>query len=344
MFCYRCSGPATHVTKKGLYVCTQNAAKCPACSTKGKPQKKKIPPVPYEGPRVCDYGCHTVAKFIFNNGKYCCNSNSANCSFIRIVAGKKISQSKFKEVAPGLTLGQLASIKAAETKAADIDDAGNNAHTRSAKKVSEVKKAKIDPETGLNVHKLTAQKYQKWLDSEDGRNWKNSRAEQTRHDMARVVDPLTCETEAQRRSKIMVQTKISKINELGLNGFESAHWKSSPKNCGFLDGIFWQYSNERRFLERAQALGVLHTISRGPSLPYEYQGQSKTFFADFVMGNTIFEIKSGYTLYGPNNKFLQKNIAKLFGAQRAGYEVYLVVDDETMLFKDFLGTISNLLE
>ena len=344
MLCHRCARPATYTTKDGKHLCHRNPAKCPACSTKGKPQKKKIQPIEYDGDHLCDYGCNKTAKWKFSNSKYCCNSNSANCEHIRIQAGQKIRTSKFIEVAPGITLGTLASQKAAKTKASDIDVYGNNSHQRNAEKVANIKRNKIDNDTGLNVHKLTAKKYQQWLKSEEGQKWITTISEKNKKSMNVVVNPTTGETEAMRRASIMVETKSQNIDELGLNGFERAHWKSNSKNSGFIEGIFWQYSNERRFLERAKAVGIIQNVTRGPMFKYTLHGKEKTFFADFLIEHKIFEVKSKYTLFGPKNSFLEKNIAKLFAAQRAGYDVYLVIDDETVLFKDFLRSISNLLE
>lgn len=337
-----CGLEASYITKKGILLCHKNAAKCPMCSSKGKPKKSRFKPLPYTGEKVCDYGCNQTAKYTLKNGNVCCVSQPGNCPTYRQVAGKKISAARNKIVENGLTLGQVASRKAALTKAADIDETGKNKHQRSAEYVSQIKREKINPETGLNVHQETALKWKEWAKSDIGKEIITRQAKEASKRM-NSIDPATGETEAARRAKKMVDTKLTNVNELGLNGFEQAHWKGG-KNTGFIKGVYWQYSNERRFLERADAMGIIENVTRGPAIPYTFKGMNKTYLSDYKIENKVFEIKSRYTMFGKNNEYLEQNVTKLLAAKQLGYEVFVVIDDETLTFECFLNSISDILE
>jgi hypothetical protein len=270
-------------------------------------------------------------------------NQAGNCSAKRITAGKKSSNTKNTEVSPGITKATLASRKAAETKLNDVDENGLNAHQRSAIKVAEVKSNKIDPVTGLNAHQVNGRKYSEWLDTSDGQLRRIELAKMASENQNKI-DPTTGQKESKRRAKLMVDTKLSNIDENGLNGFERGHWNANG-NTGFINGIYWQYSNERRFLERAVALGIINDVKRGPAVSYVFDGEERKYLSDFLIGdNKLFEVKSHYTMFGKNNEYLHKNIAKLSAAAKFGYEVFVVIDDETIPLSTFIGSVSHLLE
>ena len=196
--------------------------------------------------------------------------------------------------------------------------------------------------TGLNGHQENGKKYKEWLETEAGKARLLEISQQVSANQ-NEIDPVTGEKEANRRARKMVETKLSKIDELGLNGFERAHWKGG-NNTGFIKGVYWQYSNERRFLERADAMGIIENIKRGPAIPYEFNGNKKTYLIDYQLDNKVFEIKSKYTMFGQNNEYLQQNVAKLLAAKQSGYEVFVVIDDETLLLESFLSSITDILE
>lgn len=337
-----CGLPATYITKKGIHLCHRNAGKCPACSSKGKPKTNRFKPIPITGEVSCDYGCNNPAKYKLKNGKHCCSTQAGNCSVFRKTASKKISIARNKEVAPGLTLAQLSSRKAAETKYNDVDEFGKNKHQRSAEYVSQIKREKINPVTGLNGHQENGEKYKKWLKTDAGKARLKEMSVQASVNQNKI-NPITGEKEAKRRAKKMVETKLSNIDELGLNSFERAHWKGGS-NTGFIKGVYWQYSNERRFLERADAMGIIENIKRGPAIQYEFNGARKTYLVDYQLENKLFEVKSKYTMFGQNNEYLQQNVAKLLAAKQSGYEVFVVIDDETLPLESFLSSITDILE
>ena len=236
---------------------------------------------------------------------------------------------------------ELIARKVSKIKENDIDENGLNGHQRNGKRVAEIKANNIG-EDGLNTHQRNGIKHKEWLLTEAGQLDIINRSNRAKEHQSKI-DPITGLMEAKRRAKIMVETKINNIDELGLNGFERSHWKAG-KNTGFIEGIFWQYSNERRFLERAVLEGTISKISRGPSIKYSFNNDTKTYFSDFIIDNTIYEIKSTYTMFGLENSFLKKNIAKLDAAKSLGYIVYVVIDDKTTLFSDSRCSISHLLE
>ena len=223
-----------------------------------------------------------------------------------------------------------------------MDDAGDNAHVRSARKVAKTKLETIDPLTGLNIHELTSLKSQAWYATEEG---KAKRTEQTEKVRAaqNAIDPITGIKEAVRRAQITVQTKMNNIDEFGLNSFDRTHWHGGKG--GFIDGLYYQSSNEKRFLELMKITGSIKHITRGTRIPYTIHNEDRTYLPDYILrDNILFEVKSKYTMFGPDNQFLKTNVAKLLAAKEAGYDVYAVIDDKVISLDDFIRSISDFLE
>ena len=337
-----CGEEATYITKTLKHVCNKNAGKCKATNPKGKKKTSRKKAVTYQGDLLCEFCNLHQATHILVNGKRCCASTAGNCKEKRRAAGKKISDSRNQiDSETGLTKSEIIAKKAAETKAADIDEFGVNAHQRNGAKVAETKRQDID-DAGLNAHQRNGLKYKKWLETDAGKNNLLNLSEKQRVRQSKL-DPELGISEAKRRAKKMVETKLNKINDLGLNGFEQSHWKAG-KNVGFIEGIFWQYSNERRFLERAVESGIIDRVKRGPAIPYKFDNEIRRYMPDYLIEDSIYEIKSFYTMFGPDNKFLKRNVAKLLSAKQFGYNVYVVLDDNTISLSQFLSSISDLLE
>jgi hypothetical protein len=337
-----CGEDATYITKSLKHVCNKNAGKCKAINPKGKKKASRKKATIYQGNLLCEF-CNThLATHILVNGKRCCSSTAGNCKEKRKEAGKKISISRNQiDYETGLKHSELIAKKAAETKSKNVDESGLNAHKRNGIKVAEIKASDVD-EFGLNAHERTGVKFRKWLESEDGRNTLREQAKK-QSIRQRRIDPVLGISEAKRRAQLMVETKLNNINEFGLNGFEQSHWKAG-KHTGFINGVFWQYSHERRFLERAKADGIINKVKRGPALKYEFNGEVRRYMPDYLIENSIYEIKSTYTMFGTDNKFLKRNVAKLLSAKQSGYDVYVVLDDTTISLSEFLNSISNLLK
>lgn len=331
-----CGQDATYQTKNGRWLCHRNPGKCPSCSSMGKPRKEKTQPVPYIGSEICHYGCGQIARYKTKSGKLHCQSQSANCPSIRAKAGDKISKSKFIEVEPGVTLGQKASRKASVTKSTKVVD-GVNAHTAGACRAAETKRNKIDPQTNLNVHQMTKLKYKEWLKTAEGQHFIQKMSAYT--SMLQNIVHSDGQKEAVKRAEKMVSSKLHNIDELGLNGFDRAHWIGGKG--GFIDSIYYQSSNEKQFLLWIKSTNLMHKLSRGKPIEYIVNDKTRKYLPDYILDNKIlFEVKSKYTMFGPNNSYLNTNIAKLKAAQKFGYIVYVVIDHKIELFEDFLTRVS----
>lgn len=343
MFCQNgCGEESTYITKKLKHVCNKNAGKCKAINPKGKKKTNRRQASLYVGNLLCEFCNIHQATHILVNGKRCCSSTAGNCKEIRKIAGKKVSVSR-NQINPnfGLKNSDLIAQKVAVIKANDIDETGLNAHQRNGKKVASIKANDID-DTGLNAHQRNGQKYVEWLNTDAGKQHLLDHSERQKQ-RQNSIDNKTGLKESKRRAIKAVETMLTKINELGLNGFDQRHWKTG-KNTGFVNGVFWQYSNERRFLERAIIDGSICKVKRGPAIEYEYNGEHKRYMADYIIDNNLYEVKSKYTMFGKNNEYLRKNVAKLLAAKKFGYDVYVVIDDKTISLAVFLDSISNLLE
>lgn len=122
------------------------------------------------------------------------------------------------------------------------------------------------------------------------------------------------------------------------------HWKTKPwqnnSHCPILKyketNIQYQGSHEFEFLEFLEIKNgiawIVENVARGPSLWYNDPiiRKRKLYISDFLIGNTIYEIKSKWTW---NKKGLDldletTNKEKLKQAIAEGYNVILVLDGE----------------
>lgn len=307
-----------------------------------KHTKIRRKPTEYSGVQLCEYcGLHQ-AIYTLVCGKLSCASTAGNCKETRRKAGERISISRNTEVEPGITKANLIANKISQNKRNNIDPiTGLDMHQVGGRKSSLNKFQNIDPITGLNMHQMTGLKYKSWCESDVGKEFYESFGKDL-SEMMTTVDPTTGLSEAQRRAKLMVNTKLSNVDENGLNSFDRTHWVGGKG--GFIEGIYYQSSNEKRFLERMQRDGFLSNIVRGTKISYIFESLEKCYLPDYILGNSLYEIKSKYTMFGPDNKYLTSNLAKLKGAKNAGYKVFVVLDDVTIALEDFIGTVSHLLE
>ncbi len=141
----------------------------------------------------------------------------------------------------------------------------------------------------------------------------------------------------------MVETKINNIDENGLNSFDRSHWKGGKG--GFIDGIYYQSSNEKRFLELIKFFDQTKNIKRGKKIVYSSNNEERTYLPDYILNDKIlFEVKSKYTMFGKDNEFLENNISKLLSAKESGYIVYLFIDDKIQSLEDFIHTFLDLIK
>lgn len=282
---------------------------------------------PYSGDNLCEYCDKHVATHILVNGKYCCASTAGNCRSIRERAGKRISESRNSiEPITGLKRSKLIADKIAENKSNNIDENGENGHTRSGRASAISKYNDVDSD-GKNAHQRNGEKFSRWCSS-------TIEGAKFREDLSRRGKEVMTYDEARRRSMLAVETRLRDVDDFGLNGFDRRHLKS--KNAGWVEGIFYQSNNEKRFLENMVCLGLITNVKRGPGIKYMFNGEQRTYIADYVIGNSLYEIKSKYTWHGVDNCYLEMNIAKMEAAKNAGFECFVVIDDLIIKYGDDL--------
>ena len=122
------------------------------------------------------------------------------------------------------------------------------------------------------------------------------------------------------------------------------HWNKHPwqnsKRCPLLKfksyNLNFQGTYEFEFLEilekRHGPEWINENVARGPSLWYNdpTTNTKRLYISDFIIGNTIYEIKSSWTWnkLGKDLVLEKKNRAKLLEAKSQGYSVVLVIDSK----------------
>lgn len=127
------------------------------------------------------------------------------------------------------------------------------------------------------------------------------------------------------------------------------HWKNNPHNnlgprsewVMYKDtNIAYQGSYELHFLENLENIHDIEwvklNVKRGPAIWYidPTTTTKRLYISDYIIHNTIYEIKSSYT-WNRKNKDLdleKKNRAKLNECVTQGYNVVLVLDKKEVLY------------
>ena len=128
-----------------------------------------------------------------------------------------------------------------------------------------------------------------------------------------------------------------------------SHWEShawdNNNQCPLLPykttTLNYQGSYEYAFLEKLEhergIKWVAENVSRGPSIWYNDPGDNtkRLYISDFIVYNTIYEIKSQWTWnrHGADIMLENKNREKLNECIRQGYEVILVLDKQEQEWK-----------
>lgn len=152
-------------------------------------------------------------------------------------------------------------------------------------------------------------------------------------------------------------TKTSRIkakNTMEINGTYQIlrekmqeHWKNNPHQnntqCPLLPykttSLNYQGSYEYNFLanlEKQHGLAWIESnVKRGPSLWYiDNEGTKRLYISDFIIYNTIYEIKSHWTWNKHGTDFIleNNNKAKLSECINQGYNVVLVLNGEEISY------------
>jgi len=138
--------------------------------------------------------------------------------------------------------------------------------------------------------------------------------------------------------KKSLEARLNNIDSDGLNGLERAHKNGACKTRLKRyknTTLYYQGSHELKFLEKKELeYGsvelLLEKVKRGPTFKYfdPTSNKERNYFSDFIIGNTIYEIKSTWTW---NNRksgsdIENTNKAKLDAVVNNGYKVILVKD------------------
>lgn len=158
------------------------------------------------------------------------------------------------------------------------------------------------------------------------------------------------------RMGITKSSRLKALATLEANGTFSVmrtkmqdHWKNNPHQnnlrCPLVSykntSINYQGSFEYCFLEKLEAEygidWVKSNVKRGPSLQYidPTDGVERLYLSDFIINDTIYEIKSLWTWNKHGKDFIleEKNKAKLTSCIHHGYNVVLVLDKEEILWQ-----------
>lgn len=128
----------------------------------------------------------------------------------------------------------------------------------------------------------------------------------------------------------------------------SIHWSEHPwqsnLQCPLLpykDTLLnYQGSYEYEFLENLESKNgidwIVANVTRGPSMWYidPKDDAKRLYISDFLIYNTIYEIKSQWTWnrHGKDMELEQKNKAKLDECIKQGYKVILVLDKQERIW------------
>lgn len=131
------------------------------------------------------------------------------------------------------------------------------------------------------------------------------------------------------------------------------HWKDNPWNnnhgCPILQykntALHFQGTYESEFLEEMEdEFGLdwlIENVRRGPSIWYidPIDNSKRLYISDFIIKNTIYEIKSGWTWNknGKDDLLEKRNKAKLSECILQGYDVILVLNQKRITYAEIMG-------
>ena len=119
--------------------------------------------------------------------------------------------------------------------------------------------------------------------------------------------------------------------------FSEKQQKNSKKIHYYNDNIYYQSSYEKDFLDYMNSLNLLHKVSRGPIIKYNYGLSNKIHYPDFYIDdyNLIIEIKSDYYYY----KYKDINEIKMKTAIDIGYNYLYIINKDYTIFDKILSSV-----
>lgn len=328
---WECGNSATHYFKYSKkYCCGHNVSKCPAKNKKMVATRQKNDS--YTSGSIS--GLNTKRTTILSDGKTILEkaSDRRNATVTALGADNESIATKRAK-------------KMVETKRGIIDpETGLDLCKIIGKKQKETKN-KIDPETGLTLHKLSGEKSLKTKRKKDenGLDWfdrvkpglkKKASENGVRLHAKRIadIDEDGLDHYARRTKKM-----LEDVDEFGLNAFDRADKNKRRSNAKKIyrdSHLHYQCTYELKWLSDIEKdkglIWLLTNVKNGPSFKYlnPIVNAYRYYISDFMIGNTIYEIKSSYTWNrnGSDMELEAVNKAKLQSVKMQGFDVILILD------------------
>lgn len=262
------------------------------------------PFTPVETTELCEYGCNTIAHYAAQSGRKCCSSH-----FLKCPAKKPATHKHHKPYSTPINTTELC-------------DFGCNTTAKYLFK---------------NGKKCCSHHFNSCPGKRKNYGEQDHSARTAKSLKTRLRLGIT------KSSQIKAtKTRIANGHYEKLAKLNKEHWKNNPwqnnTRCPILPfrglALTYQGSYEFDFLESLEKQYGLNWVSqnvtRGPSIWYiDPTDQAKRLYlSDFLIGNTIYEIKSSWFWNKKETDSLLeiKNMAKLLTCKQLGYSVILVLD------------------
>lgn len=240
------------------------------------------------------------------------------------LAGKKISISLNVKTITGLTPSENANIKTVAKRKSDVDENGLNSYQRGGIKAHLT--AITPDDTGIS--NWNRYREDKFTIGSDGLSGFQRSAKKMLETMNLVGDDGLNSFERNTRKR------LDDVDASGLNSFERGYKKGKWIQQYCDTNLYYQGSYELEFLEKLEILNgrewLLENVKRGPNVEYydSQENKKRIYMSDFIIGNTIYEIKSSWTWDGKGGRpvIYQNNMDKLLATKYLGYTVILVLD------------------
>lgn len=152
----------------------------------------------------------------------------------------------------------------------------------------------------------------------------------------RIETGVTKETGRKAKEANLASGHYNRMRVRMQEKWDNDPWENNPIRCPLLPykdtELNYQGSYEFNFLEQLeQEKGIdwiINNVKRGPSIWYMDHGTKRLYISDFIIEDTIYEIKSGWTWNNLGKDLLleAKNKAKLSQCVDDGYTVILILD------------------
>lgn len=224
----------------------------------------------------------------------------------------------------GLNMHQIIAKKAGKTRKTNIDpETGLTITQLSTRKRIQMQKNTIDPTTGKTLFKLSTERRiaydDNFVDPETGLNGHKTKAKHATETKRKTIDPKT--------GLSVLDIQIDRLLKSGVYCSLKMYKNTT---------IHYQGSYEFKWLEKMEQLYGLEFFNKitQPRINYfdSTTGKIKMYYTDFVIGDTVYEIKSSWTW----EKDLQRNKDKIKACLDEGYKVKLIINHEEYNGEDLI--------